>query len=155
MAFSAFTAPYTRQEHPQESNTYVLGPFAATQFASADLPLLVLDRDCDLEQVTLRATTAGSVGTMTLKASGSGVDPTGAGTALTSGIAATGLTANTPFIWDLDIATKPHLNLTAGTCLSIVGSTVTGVVGLTVTIRTRTRRFRTTDNSGKQFVDDR
>lgn len=157
MAWTAFAAPYTRDEHPQESQVFTSGVMSATGgigliVTNTTLPMFTLDRACDIESITVRCTTAGSAHGLSFRVAPSGTAPA-SGTLITAVETADGLTANTPFTIALGVTGSPHLNRSAGDQVCITGAaSLASLVGLVVTVRTRTRRVNLNDAGRKEFV---
>lgn len=150
MAFSTFAAPYTRKEFPDQFDTHVFGPFAAADLNNTRLPLMVLDRDADVESVTARWSASGSNHEITIYKAASGTALT-SGTSIGSGNT-TGLAANTAY--SLGPLSGQH-NLEAGTLLGIGGgSGLATLAGLMVTVRTKNRRSLQSDGGHKVWRGD-
>jgi hypothetical protein len=151
MAFSAFSAPLTRNEHPEEIIPLVAGPFAAAALANTTVSLFVLDRACDIMSITLRAGTAGSAHGLTFRVAPSGT-AAASGTAITATETADGLTGATPFNIALTQTNSPHLNLAAGTVIALSGAaSLATLADLVITVRIRNRTYRTTTAGNKQW----
>lgn len=152
MAFSAFSAPYTRSEFPQESQVFNIGPLAAADLNNITRPILVLDRECDIEAISVRATTAGSDFDLTFRVAPSGTAAASGTQINAADESAADLTGNATYQSTLNRTGSPHLNVAAGSVLSLFGASGLGTLaGLMVTVRTRTRKVRTNDAGNKEF----
>lgn len=150
MAFSTFAAPYTRKEFPDQFDTHTFGPFNAANLNNIRVPLFVLDRDCDIESITLRWATSGSNHEITIYKAASGT-ALGSGTGIGSGNT-TGLTPNTPYSLG---PLSEHQNLAAGTLIGIGGgSGLATLAGLVLTVRTKNRRSLQSDGNQKVWRGD-
>lgn len=161
MSFGTFAASLTRDADPQEETILTFGPFDASgsgsgNISNATIPLFVTDREYDIEAITLRATTAGSAHYIQFRHAPSGT-AIASGTTLSlvaSGTAndASALTANTAIT--MTPIAGSNKSVPAGSLVAINGeSSLATLAGLSVSIRLRTRKYRTTD-SGNEFPVD-
>jgi hypothetical protein len=161
MAVADFSAPLTRNEHPEEHMVYTFGP--STEAAAAaggavvadgsTVHLCVFDRACDIVSITLRAGTAGSAHYIAFYVSASGDDAAGDAVLISTVTDdADGLTADTAKMANLTVSGSPHLNLAAGTLLSMrFEASLATLANLVITVRTKNRSYRTTTAGNKQW----
>lgn len=141
--FTAIAADRDFGDWPDEFQQHTFGPIDAAALNNLFLPLFVVDREVDVEKISCRCTTAGSAHAITFYKAASGTALSG-GTAMGSGVA-DDLTANTSF--EIDTLTN-NTNLTVGTLIGVGGASgLASLDDLMITIRTRSKRPRTSDGS--------
>ena len=141
--FTAIAADRSFGDWPDEFQQHTFGPIDAAALNNLFLPLFVVDREVDVEKISCRCTTAGSAHAITFYKAASGTALSG-GTAMGSGVA-DDLTANTSF--EIDTLSN-NTNLAVGTLIGVGGASgLASLDDLMITIRTRSKRPRTSDGS--------
>jgi len=122
------------------------------QLSDGSYPIEMYDRDVEIEKITVRATAAASAGTFQFLVAPSGT-ALASGTAISAAENGSQLTANTAFDVPLAQTGNPHLSVTSGSVLVLkTASGMTGLDGLLITVRTKTRAHRSDDAGHRHYV---
>lgn len=155
MPVAAFTNAHGLNEKPDEFQVYTFGPYQAAGLADATYPLMVFDREVNIEQITLRATApaAASSDTLQFKVAASGTAPA-SGTNISAADPLDALTANTAFKVPLAQSGNPHLSIAGGSCLAMTtAGTIASLANLQITVRVSNRRSIENDAGGKRYLE--
>ena len=154
MPVATYANAHGLAEKPDEFQVYTFGPYAAAALADGNYPLMVFDRQVNIEQITLRATTdaAAAADTLVFKASASGTTAA-LGTSISAVNPLDALTADTPFIVPLGQTGNPHLGIAGGSVLSMTtAGTIAALAGLLISVRVSNRIAIENDAGGKRYL---